>query len=230
MNHRRCRPGLLIAIASPIEWQACRLKEVGYWAPLTVTPGVEAVLTGIGKASAAGGVARVLDPARHTIVVSIGIGGVLPNSDRRIGEALVADRSIFADEGIETPEGYQTCSQMGFPSFETGDALMGDRALIDRLVAAGMGCGPIATVSTCSGTDERAQEIARRTGAEVEAMEGAAVALAAHRCGVRFAELRVISNTAGNRDAQVWDLPLALPRLGSAFELLCRLVDVPDVG
>lgn len=36
-------------------------------------------------------------------------------------------------------------------------------------------------------------------------MEGAAVLLAAHRLGIPAAEIRVISNTTGDRDRQVWD-------------------------
>jgi futalosine hydrolase len=44
-------------------------------------------------------------------------------------------------------------------------------------------------------------------------MEGAAVALAAVRLGLAFGELRVISNTTGDRARQQWDLKGALARL-----------------
>ena len=74
--------------------------------------------------------------------------------------------------------------------------------------------GPIATVATCSGTDEAAAEVARRTGAVAEAMEGAAVVHAARRLGVPAIELRAVSNTTGRRDRQVWDLPTAMTALG----------------
>ena len=40
-------------------------------------------------------------------------------------------------------------------------------------------------------------------------MEGAAAALIAHRMGVKFIELRAISNIAEDRDFSKWDLPLA---------------------
>ena len=64
-----------------------------------------------------------------------------------------------------------------------------------------------------------AHEVARRTRAVAEAMEGAAVGFTARRLGLAtgsapaFAELRVISNTTGDRSRQVWDLPRALSRL-----------------
>ncbi|MBL8760188.1 MAG: futalosine hydrolase, partial [Phycisphaerae bacterium] len=74
--------------------------------------------------------------------------------------------------------------------------------------------GAIATVSVCSGTDELAAEIRSRTGAIAEGMEGAACGLVAARMGVRFAELRVVSNHTGRRDRQGWNLEGAFRRLG----------------
>ena len=54
-----------------------------------------------------------------------------------------------------------------------------------------------------------------RTGAIAEAMEGGAVGVSAARVGggVWFSELRVISNTTGDRAGQRWDLSRALARL-----------------
>jgi futalosine hydrolase len=83
--------------------------------------------------------------------------------------------------------------------------------------------GPIATVATCSGTDEAAESIPRRTGALAEAMEGAAVVHAARRLGTPALEIRAISNTTGDRAEQVWDLDRALSALGVAVrELVAR--------
>ena len=88
-------------------------------------------------------------------------------------------------------------------------------------------CGPIATVATCSGTDEAACQVEQRTGAVAEAMEGAAVVHAAYRLGVGAIELRTISNTTGNRQPQVWKLDDALAALGSAVrEMAIILRDV----
>ena len=74
----------------------------------------------------------------------------------------------------------------------------------------------IATVAICSGTDEAANEVVKRTGAIVEAMEGAAVVHAATRLSIGAIELRVISNTTGDRNKQQWRLVEALDSLGKA--------------
>ena len=77
--------------------------------------------------------------------------------------------------------------------------------------------GPIATVATCSGTDDAAREVVIRTGALAEAMEGAAVVHAALRLDLPGIELRSISNTTGDRGQQRWDLPRGLSALREAM-------------
>ncbi len=218
---------VLLALAAPNEARAV-LQALGSatdqlvpWSPL-VLPRIEAglprdvdvLLTGVGKANAAGAVARVLDPSRHAGVLSVGVAGALPGSGLAIGESVLASACVFADEGVESPEGFVDLADRGFAPGPwasvrgTTDAALGVpwAGLVDR-------AGPIATVSICSGTDERAWGIAKRTGALAEAMEGAAVAASAARLGVPFGELRVISNTTGSN--QTWDMKTALDRLGA---------------
>jgi futalosine hydrolase len=59
--------------------------------------------------------------------------------------------------------------------------------------------------------------VVKRTGALVEAMEGAAAALVARRLGVPMAEVRVISNTTGDRKAQRWEMSDALATLAQVI-------------
>ena len=61
--------------------------------------------------------------------------------------------------------------------------------------------GPVACVSTCSGTDEAAHEVVRRTSSLVEAMEGAAAGLAARRVGGTSVEAAT-AETFGVRGVQ----------------------------
>lgn len=212
---------VLLAVASKGETAAV-LRGLGVaspglvreWERVEAAPGVDLVQTGIGKSNAAAAVARRLDPSRHAVVLSVGIGGVLPGSAVRVGQVVVASAAVYADEGLETPEGFSDCDAMGFPLAD----FKGSAVPVSAEVAGWLGpiadaVGPVATVSTCSGTDERAREVARRTGALAEAMEGAAVALTALRLGVPAGEVRVMSNTTGDRKKQRWDVALALGEL-----------------
>lgn len=191
------------------------------WDPIPIAQ-AEVLLTGVGKSAAAAGVARFFDPARHAGVLSVGIAGALPGSGLNMGDTVLANPSVFADEGAITPRGFLSLDAMGFgrdapPTLPDDTSRAALTPLADRL-------GPVATVSVCSGVDSWAAETARRTGAIAEAMEGAAAALAARRVDpdARFAELRVISNTTGDRSRQIWDLAGALARLG---DLLPKALD-----
>lgn len=212
---------LLLAAAAPAEVRAIAGAlglDIGPadrpWTRIELSRRIDLVATGIGKANAAGAVARVLDPSRHSAVLSVGVAGALPGSGLRPGAVVLASACAYADEGLSTPEGFLTCDQIGFPLGDfSGSAVPVHPAIADRYRQLADAFGPIATVSTCSGTDALAQQVEARTGALAEAMEGAAVAQVALRLGVPAGELRAISNTTGDRARQVWDLSAALAAL-----------------
>lgn len=177
----------------------------------------DVLCTGVGKSNAAGAVGRFLDPGVHRGVLSVGIAGALPGSSLELGQSVVASVSVFGDEGIGADTGFLSMSEAGFAPFADGS--MGrehDAALTNRLAPLCDRRGVVATVSWCSGSDACAAGVVQRTGAVAEAMEGAAVALAASRVSPRVlsGEIRVISNTTGDRANQRWSLDESLDRLG----------------
>lgn len=179
------------------------------------------VVSGVGKSPVAAATARILDPARHAGVLSLGLAGAYPESGLRVGDIVIADRVVLADEGSENPDGFRDLGAMGFGPIEWACAPGVIAALRQVLPSARV--GTIATVSTCSGTDARARAVASRTGAIAEAMEGAAVALAAGMvggAGFPFAEVRAISNTTGDRPRQVWNVPAGFAALGRIAQVL----------
>jgi futalosine hydrolase len=221
----------LLAVASPAEARAVLAGRGGDpgladrpWALHRLPGAFDLVVTGIGKTNAAGATARTLDPGIHAGVLSAGVAGLLPGpaaAGTRLGTVIAASTCVFADEGLETPGGFQDCAAMGFPlgPFD-GVAVPVDAGIRTRLTSIADVTAPIATVSAGAGTDFRAEWTAAVTGAAAEAMEGAAVALVALRLGVPAGEVRVISNTTGDRDRQSWELPRALDRLRAVIGLL----------
>ena len=190
--------------------------------------GLATVTTGVGRVNAA--IATTLAIAARPnppLVIATGIAGSLPGpTSVANGSLVIGTRSVYAEEGILTPEGFQTIEDMGFPMarYIVDNGLTPDSGLVDRVsdLVPSATRGSIATVATCSGTDEQALEIVRRTGGIAEAMEGAAVLHAARALGASGIEVRVISNTAGKRSGQVWDLPRAFDRLAGFARALAR--------
>ena len=88
----------------------------------------------------------------------------------------------------------------------------------ERLLAAGLHVvvGPVLTLSTATGTEDRAAHLMSEHGAVAEAMEGAGVAHVAVLHRIPVSEVRVISNQVGDRDHSTWDLKGALAALTPA--------------
>lgn len=186
------------------------------------------LITGVGKANAAACVARHFDTARHAIVLNLGVAGALRGTGLRLGQVVLATESVLGDEGVAVPDGFESLVDMGFPPGpgrgERGRRAMAapiDVELRKRLRKFADREGPIATVSECSGTDARAAAIFERTDALCEAMEGAAIGMCCRWIGAtegadqapRFGEMRIVSNTTGDRGRQQWDLRKAFEGL-----------------
>jgi len=243
-----CYP-MLLAVASRIELAAV-LAGVGVsgvdpealrWRAMRINERLDVVMTGVGKSNAAAATALCLERRAYGSVVSIGIAGALPCGERTMAltTVVLGSRCVYADEGVQTPEEFIDCAGMGFPlgPFDRTGIVCDEvlRVALRPLVDVE---GPIATVSTCSGTDGLAGTVQARTGAIAECMEGAAVAhvAAAWPAGntgqpVRAGELRVISNTTGNRSAQQWAMKGATTRLERlACDLLGAMGDAKPSG
>ncbi len=182
------------------------------------------VLSGVGKASAAAATSRALTLQPYGSVISVGVAGSLPNDHPlEIGTSVAAIRSSFSDEGVGATDGFIPMSELGFAPFADGQmGIDHDPELTSLLGSLADTQGIIATVSWCSGDDGCATGVVSRTDAVAEAMEGAACAVAGQLINpsIRTGELRVISNTTGNRKNQIWDLDSALNGL---TEVLGRL-------
>jgi futalosine hydrolase len=175
------------------------------------------VLTcGVGPAAAAAATAATLARGRYDAVLSAGIGGGFAGV--ALGEVVVASAIVFADLGVETPDGFTPVSALGF-----GTDRYEVRADLVATLAGRTGArtGTILTVATATGTDERARTLLQRfPDAVAEAMEGAGVAAAAQCHGIPYAEVRVVSNVAGRRDRDAWRVEPALAALSEAMSAI----------
>lgn len=243
----------MIVVAAPAEAKAV-LHGVGHdgsaapanWALSELSAHLDLVVSGVGKANAAAAVVRTFDADRHGAVLNLGVAGMLPGSGLALGQAIVGERSVYADEGgvvpkTADPKGFVDIAQMGFPpalmaGVDASTAVPASPALLEVLRPLADRSGDIATVSTCSGTDDQAWAYAERTGAIAECMEGAAVGFTCAQLRTNvgpngsgqsqssggassqpplFCELRTISNTTGDRDQQKWDLAGAMEALSA---------------
>jgi futalosine hydrolase len=205
---------VLVATAVPVERDAVAeaLTSGGH-------EGHTVIAAGVGSALAAASTATALTTAALTgspydLVVSAGIaGGFQPEAP--VGSLVVADEITVADLGAETADGFVPVTGLGFGTVthRPPNALVRDLA-----DATGARTGAVLTVSTVTGTAERAAVLrARHPGALAEAMEGFGVAEAAAAHCVPVLEIRAVSNPVGPRDRAAWRIGDALAALTQAF-------------
>ena len=162
-------------------------------------------------------------------VLLFGIAGAYPDRHRgtpapvRVGEVCIVGSERFGDEGVETPDGFH----------DFGSATWGRQRLCDtgpfpanpRMVqeAAAVLSVPVVrgvTISTCSGTEATSERLARRSGADIETMEGAAAAYVCRQLELPLLHVRAISNWTGDRPHGEWNLGAAVEAVARAVERL----------
>ncbi|MEU2205869.1 futalosine hydrolase [Streptomyces hygroscopicus] len=139
-----------------------------------------------------------------------------------LGSIVVADAIVAADLGAETPDGFTAVTDLGFGTVEHLPPAPLVAAVAEATNAVR---GTVLTVSTVTGSAERAAELLRRhPQAAAEAMEGFGVAEAAAAQSVPVLEVRAVSNTVGPRDRAAWRIGEALEALTGAFGTLAPLL------
>lgn len=170
---------------------------------------------GVGMAAAAAATATALADGSFDVVFCMGIGGGFDGM-AKAGELVMASAVIAPGLGADSPDGFLTIDELGFGT----NQLSPGRPWQTIAAAVGARTGPILSVNTVTGTDERALELARVWQPAAEGMEGWGVFSAAKAHGVTAYEIRAISNRVGRRDRSSWDIAGALDALGRAGDIL----------
>lgn len=188
---------------------------------------------GVGKVSAASSLYAALialegrQPVRGVLLC--GVAGAYPDRHRRasgparLGKVVIVGSDLLADEGVETPAGFIDFGhpgEKGVRLVDTGPFPANPRIAADAAARLAVPIVRGATVSTCSGTESLSRRLHERSNADIETMEGAAVAAVCRRREVPLLHVRAISNWTGDRDRGEWNLGAAVDTLQRAVQRL----------
>ncbi|MFN8660189.1 MAG: hypothetical protein U0105_27885 [Candidatus Obscuribacterales bacterium] len=188
----------LVRVLSGLGYPDIKIRRDGWEAirfgPLTV------LYTGVGKANAAGALARELCfHPRYKGVVSLGIAGSYADH-LPIASTVVSSRAVLADEGTQNGESFKSFVSRSLPAF----------ALLEHDAS-----GTVNTVSCISGTAALAAEYLRRVPeALIEDMELAALAGVCAQFGLPLCGLKIVSSYCGR------------PKTGDAATGLARIEQI----
>lgn len=176
---------------------------------------------GVGKINAATATTALIERHQPRLVINTGCAGAYLESNLAIGDLAVASEEYLGDEGVITSSGWQDLRFMSIPSLVRGNRLYHNTIPLSKHAAekamqlaeyygVKLVRGRFITISTCSGTRQRGDELARELHGITENMEGAAVAQVCQRYGIDCLEIRGISNQVDERNMKTWDIPRAV--------------------
>jgi futalosine hydrolase len=201
--------------ASPGEYVGGKLVYVGSLGSDSVYLDV----LGVSAVSAALSLGIFLSAAGADRVIMVGSAGALPRSGLTVGDVAVANSEIMAELGVCSGPGMGDVMPMALEGLH--QEILLDPEFAQEIADAASELSPIhvgkfLTVLGVSADQAQAEARGRRFSALVENMEGFSLALAGQRFGIPVAEVRGVSNFAGNRDKTGWDLRLANERAQQA--------------
>lgn len=163
-----------------------------------------ACICGVGKTNAAHGTTLLLENFTPDIIYVIGVGGAYPSSGLNIGDIAIADKEIYGDEGLALKNSFHTMEEICLPLLRIKESCYFNEfsMYIPDHLQEFKNRGNFITVSSCTGSLEKAIEIEQKFGAICENMEGAAVAHICTLYDIPIVEIRGISNIIRERDAK----------------------------
>jgi futalosine hydrolase len=230
--------GLLCCAATEEELSAALpgLLPAGKIAEMDLLPlarkGLFGCVTGVGPVNAAMAMGQCLATAGPDVtgVVCVGLAGAFDLSATPLRTLCLVSEEIWPEYGLHDGR-WVTAGAFRHPLWARPKEEGGD--VRDRLPLAGPGtlglvaCRDLAvrtsvTVAGVSASLDRVRALLDGTRAELENMEGFAVAYACARRGLPCVELRTVSNKAGPRGKDEKDFPGALKALEAIARLLPR--------
>ncbi len=193
------------------------------------------LVCGVGPLNAALGLQRILlTDSGIELVINVGIAGSYDLEKDPLGTVCRAKAEIWPEYGIRTGDAHVDVHALGFPLLGRGRSALWNRMELDAEelssfkdilhleTDASWNEAVALTVSGASGSVALAQRLAQGYRADMENMEGFALAYVCRMHKVPFVEIRSISNLAGSRNASDWNLEAAFTSLSRIWDRLWK--------
>jgi len=176
---------------------------------------VDILATGVGMTATAVWCARVLARQSYDLAVNLGVCGSF-RSAHPPGTVVNVVSDCIPELGAEDGDQFLTVHELGLlrpdePPFRDG-RLVNPDASPNRVIVALPAVSGI-TVNTVHGSEHSIARVVERFHPAVETMEGAAFMYACLVSGVRFAQVRAVSNMVEKRNRAAWKMGEAVAAL-----------------
>ena len=182
------------------------------------------LITGVGLPATIYQLTKKLSEKKYDVVIQAGIAGSFSKKIKK-GEVVFVKQDAFGDVGSNQKDTFKTLSEMGFEDankfpFENGVLVnKSDITLITKLTSV-----KGVTVNKITDQKKNIKQLRKKFDAEVESMEGAALHYACLQQGVKFLQLRSISNYVGVRDKSKWKIKPAIENLNIELQRILNTI------
>ncbi len=171
------------------------------------------LISGPGKANAASATTLSAILYRPELIINFGIAGAFPEAGISVGDVVLCTDDIYLEEGVQTKRGFSSLKSISLellPDQKVYNQIPFDQKLTEKAesILSEKGFKPkkgsFITVSTITGTSERAERLRRKYRCLCETMEGASVGHIALGFGISAIQIRGVSNLVEDRDRRRW--------------------------
>jgi futalosine hydrolase len=186
------------------------------------------LVCGIGPINAAIFTERVLVTKKIKGVINIGIAGSFDLKKIPVGSLTLVTKEIWPEYGLKTREGIDPKGlKYGLTKLKDGNIIFNEIHIPTKENFLKMGLSfknnfyttTSLTVAGVTGTLEEAEKLKKSYNANIENMEGFAIAYVCLIHKIPFIEIRSISNLVGSRDTEKWNIKRALTSLKDALKI-----------
>jgi len=186
-------------------------------------------VTGVGLVNTAMAAGRLLEQYRFKGALNFGIAGAYDVEEFPLASTTYAWQETWPEYGLLDEQGRVDPEAIGFAQGHVNGEAIWNRVKLNPVndaEAMGLPLGEkwlrasSISVSSVTGDAQRAGWLKTAYNADIENMEGFAIAFAAMQKGVPFLEMRSVSNLVGSRYTEDWDVKGALAALGEAAKQL----------
>ncbi|QZE12970.1 futalosine hydrolase [Halosquirtibacter laminarini] len=160
---------------------------------------------------------RVMSPCEPVdLIINLGIAGAF-DMNRALGETVQVVKQQFVDWGVADSKGFLSVFDLQFQN--PNQPPFSEATITNPLTIEMKNLSQVSSITsnTSHGSIESIQIAKTQAHADIESMEGAAVAFVAKQESIDYIEMRTISNHVEPRDRSKWNIPLALDNLCTSF-------------
>lgn len=171
----------------------------------------DVLITGVGAPACMYALTKRLQQKKYDIIIQAGIAGTFKNNCAP-GETFLVKNDVFADLGIYERDSFFTLFDKGFTQKDDSPYTNG---WLNNDIAESFSLATVnaITVNTITDKFEQTEIFIKKFNPDVESMEGAAFHFVCLQEGVRFLQLRSISNFVGERIKTNWKIKESIENL-----------------